>query len=59
MSDDVLSSKCNNCGRVLKSLILLAMLQDAGCHVYPSATHCHEGVEHDFSEKSIAEAQHG
>lgn len=48
--DSLLSAKCRHCGESVKRLMLLAMLQDAGCSVYPSATHCTEDTQHDFSE---------
>jgi|GEM_PF-6195281 len=42
---------CNKCGKSLKRLMLLAMLQDAGATVIPSANNCSAGGEHDFEEK--------
>ena len=43
--------KCAKCGQTLRHLMLLAMLQDAGCTVSPSANSCSAGGEHDFSEE--------
>ena len=45
-----MTQRCKHCGRHFRELILLAMLQDAGCRVYPSATHCRENQEHEFEE---------
>jgi hypothetical protein len=48
-----MNQKCKHCGQSLKRLILLAMLQDAGCAVFPSATHCWDGQEHEFVEDDV------
>ena len=40
---------CSHCKRSLGSLLCLALLQEVGCKVYPSASHCWDGQEHDFS----------
>jgi len=47
----MLDTNCNKCGESLKSLMLLAMLQDAGATVSPSANNCSAGGEHDFKEE--------
>ena len=39
---------CKNCGRSLKWLMLLAMLEDAGAKCYPNALYCSPGNEHVF-----------
>ena len=43
--------KCIKCGQTLYRLMLLALLEDAGAKVYPSAIQCSEGGEHDFEEE--------
>ena len=48
-----MNQKCKHCGQTLKRLILLAMPQDMGCTVYPSATHCPDSQEHEFVEKDM------
>lgn len=45
-----MNQKCKYCGQTVKRLMLLAVLEDAGCRVYPSATHCSENQEHEFEE---------
>jgi len=47
----MLDSKCNKCGQSLRRLMLLAMMQDAGAIVVPSADSCSAGGEHDFEEE--------
>ena len=42
------SMVCRHCKQSARGLMLLAMLQDAGCKVYPSATHCWAKQEHEF-----------
>lgn len=43
-----MNQECKHCGQQLQRLILLALLQDVGCSVFPSATHCSEAQEHEF-----------
>lgn len=45
-----MNQKCKHCGQQLKRLIILALLQDAGASVFPSATHCTDAQEHEFEE---------
>jgi len=47
----MLDSKCNKCGQSLMKLMLMAMMQDAGATVSPSADSCFAGGEHDFKEE--------
>lgn len=39
-----LEDRCKKCGESLRRLMLLAMIQDAGARVYPSALEC----DHEF-----------
>ena len=39
---------CSKCKMTLKKMMLLAMLQDAGARVYPTALECSEGREHEL-----------
>jgi hypothetical protein len=41
---------CTNCGMTLRQAMVWALLEDAGCKVYPSALYCGEGREHAFAE---------
>ena len=45
----IVKSRCKHCGEPLDRLMLLALLQDLGAKVYPSATHCTKKRKHDFS----------
>lgn len=45
---------CENCNQSAYALMLLAMLQDAGAKVYPSAKWCSENKGHNFKAKSEA-----
>ena len=47
----MLDSKCAKCGQSLRKLMLLALMQDAGATVSPSADSCPAGGEHDFKEE--------
>ena len=48
----LLNMICSKCGQSLYRAMLLALAQDAGAHVYPDATACSEGGEHNFVEPS-------
>lgn len=50
-------NKCSKCGESLYRLMLLALIQDAGANVYPSATKCANGGEHDLVEVESAQTQ--
>jgi len=43
---------CKKCKRSLTALMCLALLEDAGCTVSPSAAQCSEGGEHEFTDKT-------
>lgn len=45
--------KCKKCGETLLRLMILALAQDAGARVYPSATECLAGEEHEFVEEKV------
>lgn len=45
---------CENCNQSAYRLMLLAMIQDAGAHVYPSAKYCSKDKEHNFKTKEQA-----
>ena len=47
---------CENCGENAMSLILTAMMEDAGARCYPSSSHCTEEMKHKFVPK--VEAPH-
>lgn len=46
----VMNERCKKCGETLERLMLLAMIEDAGARVYPSASAC----EHDFEKERSA-----
>jgi hypothetical protein len=52
--ENLLAVKCRNCKETVEDLMLLALAEDAGAKVYPSATHCTRGKEHDFSPEKQA-----
>lgn len=45
----MLNNPCRHCGMTVKRAMVLALLEDAGAKVYPSALHCAPKKEHDFS----------
>jgi hypothetical protein len=51
--------KCKKCGETLLRLMFLALAEDAGAGVYPSATECFAGGEHDFVEEEVTEPEKG
>jgi hypothetical protein len=40
--------RCAKCGESLKALMIMAILEDMGCTVAPSATRCSDGGKHDL-----------
>lgn len=48
-------TKCINCGQSLRRSMFLALFEDVGAKVYPSATYCSAGVEHNFSENPLVD----
>lgn len=47
---DLKEQRCKHCGQSAYRLFLLALIQDAGAEVYPSAERCSEQQEHEFEQ---------
>jgi len=41
---------CRKCGKELRRLMLLCLMADFGCQVYPSPSECVCGGDHEFEE---------
>ncbi len=42
---------CKKCGEPVRRLMILALLEDFGAYVSPSANRCRSGGKHDFIER--------
>ena len=47
----MLDDECRGCGKSLRHLMTLAIMQDEGCELSPSATYCYGSESHNHFPK--------